>query len=148
MSVRMEETAEDSFAAMRARSRLGIAIAAIISIIATTIKSSISENPRSFDISAAPRAVMSHSVPVKRGACRGPTQLLTVSHRKNRDWRDAQEQSPGPLGGIVDSICHSEWQFARVRKHRRTASEVRKVLIEWVLVAPDWTTEKNIRRMI
>jgi hypothetical protein len=34
-----------SFAAMRARRKLGIAIAAIIKMIATTIKSSISENP-------------------------------------------------------------------------------------------------------
>src|SRR5579862_780338 len=43
--VRVELTAEDSLAAMRARNRFGIAIAAIIRIMATTIKSSINEKP-------------------------------------------------------------------------------------------------------
>jgi hypothetical protein len=43
--VRIMEALADSLADMRERSRLGIAIAAIISMIATTIKSSISENP-------------------------------------------------------------------------------------------------------
>ncbi len=40
--VRMEATADDSLAAMRARSKFGIAIAAMIRMIATTISSSIS----------------------------------------------------------------------------------------------------------
>jgi len=40
--------AEASFAAWRDFSRLGIAIAAMIPIIATTISNSISENPLSF----------------------------------------------------------------------------------------------------
>ena len=48
--VRIEATAEDSLAAMRERSKFGIAIAAIIKIIATTIKSSISEKPFCFFI--------------------------------------------------------------------------------------------------
>jgi hypothetical protein len=43
--VRTEATADDSFAAMRARNRLGMAIAAMIRIMATTINSSISEKP-------------------------------------------------------------------------------------------------------
>src|SRR6266567_6516040 len=43
--VRSELTADDSLAAIRARSRFGIAIAAIIRIIATTISSSINEKP-------------------------------------------------------------------------------------------------------
>lgn len=43
--VRSEATAEDSLAEMRARNRLGIAIAAIIRMMATTISSSIRENP-------------------------------------------------------------------------------------------------------
>src|SRR3954470_278886 len=46
--VRIELTAEDSLAAIRARSKLGIAMAAIIRIIATTINSSMSENPFCF----------------------------------------------------------------------------------------------------
>src|SRR5215469_753029 len=43
--VRIPLAADDSFAAIRARSRFGIAIAAMIKMIATTINSSISENP-------------------------------------------------------------------------------------------------------
>jgi hypothetical protein len=42
---RIALTAEDSLAAMRARNKLGIAIAAIIRMIATTINNSIRENP-------------------------------------------------------------------------------------------------------
>src|SRR5713226_9821319 len=43
--VRREPTAEDSFAAMRDRSKFGMAMAAIIRMIATTIRSSINEKP-------------------------------------------------------------------------------------------------------
>ena len=42
---RTELAAEDSLAAIFARIRFGIAIAAMIRIMATTIRSSISENP-------------------------------------------------------------------------------------------------------
>src|ERR1700685_1929189 len=48
--VRIEATADDSLAAMRARSRFGIAIAAMIRMMATTISSSISEKPFCFFI--------------------------------------------------------------------------------------------------
>src|SRR5258708_2418700 len=48
----MDPTAEDSLAEILARSRLGIAIAAMIRMIATTIKSSISENPFCFFMSS------------------------------------------------------------------------------------------------
>src|SRR6516162_306634 len=44
--VRMEATAEASLAAIRARKRLGMAIAAMMRMMATTISNSISENPR------------------------------------------------------------------------------------------------------
>src|ERR1700685_2555178 len=43
--VRIEPTADASLAAMRARSKFGIAIAAMIKMIATTISNSISEKP-------------------------------------------------------------------------------------------------------
>src|SRR5579863_8142089 len=43
--VRTDATADDSFAAILARSRFGMAIAAMIRIIATTINSSIKEKP-------------------------------------------------------------------------------------------------------
>ena len=46
--VRQELTAEASLAAIRARIKLGIAMAAIMRIIATTISSSMSENPSPF----------------------------------------------------------------------------------------------------
>ncbi len=45
LMLRMALTAEASLAAIRARSRLGMAIAAMIRMIATTISSSIRENP-------------------------------------------------------------------------------------------------------
>src|SRR5437870_13292671 len=45
---RNEPTAEASFAAIFERSKLGMAIAAMIKMIATTIRSSISENPFCF----------------------------------------------------------------------------------------------------
>src|SRR6476646_74599 len=44
--VRIPLTAADSLAAIRARNRLGMAMAARMRIIATTINSSISEKPR------------------------------------------------------------------------------------------------------
>src|SRR3954464_15325985 len=49
--VRIEPTADDSLAEMRARSRFGIAMAAMIRMIATTISNSISEKPFCFRIS-------------------------------------------------------------------------------------------------
>jgi hypothetical protein len=50
LSVRIEPTAEASLAAIRDRRRFGIAIAAMIRIIATTISNSISEKPFCFFI--------------------------------------------------------------------------------------------------
>jgi hypothetical protein len=44
-SVCKEATADDWFAATRDRRKLGMAMAAITRMIATTIKSSINENP-------------------------------------------------------------------------------------------------------
>jgi hypothetical protein len=46
--VRSEPTAEDSFAAIRDRRRFGIAMAAMIKMIATTISNSIREKPFCF----------------------------------------------------------------------------------------------------
>jgi hypothetical protein len=48
--VRIEPTADASLAAIRDRRRLGIAIAAMIRMIATTISNSISEKPFCFFI--------------------------------------------------------------------------------------------------
>jgi len=62
--VRKDAAAEDSLAAIRERNRFGTAIAAMIKMIATTIKSSISENPFSFlipslSISSVPSITLS-----------------------------------------------------------------------------------------
>src|SRR5437879_13659532 len=48
--VRSEATAEDSFAAILARSKFGMAMAAVSRRIATTISNSIREKPRCFFI--------------------------------------------------------------------------------------------------
>ena len=48
LMVRTEPTAEDSLAAMRERIKFGIAMAAMIRMIATTISNSISEKPFCF----------------------------------------------------------------------------------------------------
>src|SRR5215469_10954613 len=58
--VRSEETAEASLAAIFERSKLGMAIAAMIRIIATTISNSMREKPRSFFI-ASPREIAFYS---------------------------------------------------------------------------------------
>src|SRR5438105_3759519 len=49
--VRTDAAADDSLAAIRARNKFGIAIAAMIRMIATTISNSISEKPFCFRIS-------------------------------------------------------------------------------------------------
>src|ERR1700691_4911968 len=56
MIVCSEAAADESLAAIRARSRLGIAMAAMIRMMATTISSSISEKPFCFRISIFPQA--------------------------------------------------------------------------------------------
>src|SRR5262252_2983289 len=55
LMVRNEPTADDSLADIRARIRFGMAIAAMIRMMATTISSSISEKPFCFRISIFPR---------------------------------------------------------------------------------------------
>lgn len=49
--VRIDATEDDSFAAIRARNRFGMAIAAIIKMIATTMSNSMSEKPFCFCMS-------------------------------------------------------------------------------------------------
>src|SRR5258708_6620031 len=79
--VRIEPTAEASLAAIRERSRFGMAMAAMIRMIATTISNSISEKPFWFfftwllllnlDLNAELRG--SKKETVLRGAFDGPT---------------------------------------------------------------------------
>src|SRR4051812_31774015 len=56
--VRSEPTAELSLADLRALSRLGIAIAAMIRMIATTMSNSMSEKPFCFVMRPPPREVL------------------------------------------------------------------------------------------
>jgi hypothetical protein len=53
--VRTLEAAEDSFADIRELMKFGIAMAAMIKMIATTIRSSINENPLCFFLMGSPR---------------------------------------------------------------------------------------------
>src|SRR5438445_6392535 len=55
--VRSEPTADASFAAILERIKFGIAIAAMIKMIATTISNSIRENPFCFFIIRSPRSL-------------------------------------------------------------------------------------------
>src|SRR5579859_6581276 len=59
--VRTDPTADASLAAIRERSRFGIAIAAIIRMIATTISNSINEKPFCFLFIFSPRSLGSES---------------------------------------------------------------------------------------
>src|SRR6267143_2953282 len=75
---RNEPTAEASFAAIFERSKLGMAIAAMIKMIATTIKSSINEkpfclfrinSPSRFEVRTGIRSIRSASmIPILTGA--------------------------------------------------------------------------------
>src|ERR1700732_4685659 len=82
--VRSEAPAEESLAAIRARIRFGIAIAAMIRMMATTISSSISEKPFCFRISFFPSYLSSLDVWVTDDAVgmiialAGPKQIVTL----------------------------------------------------------------------
>jgi hypothetical protein len=72
--VRIEPTADASLAAIRDLSRFGIAIAAIIKIIATTINNSMSENPFCFVVRFLLNIVLSGCIPIlKQVETRFPT---------------------------------------------------------------------------
>src|SRR6267378_8510671 len=82
--LRSEAAADESLAAIRARIRFGIAIAAMIRMIATTISSSISEKPFCFRISFFPSYLSSLDVWVTDDAVgmiialAGPKQIVTL----------------------------------------------------------------------
>src|SRR5215467_2240037 len=80
----MDATADDSLAAMRARSKFGMAMAAMIRMIATTISSSISEKPFCFRISIFPSffseidLVTGDAVDLDVRSCRAKTVVTLV----------------------------------------------------------------------
>src|ERR1700722_5352836 len=67
---RTEPTAEASLAAMRARSKFGIAMAAMIKIIATTISNSINEKPFCFLFIVSPGSLSSEICVIHPGGVR------------------------------------------------------------------------------
>jgi hypothetical protein len=78
-TVRTPLTADDSLAAIRARSKFGIAMAAIIKMIATTISNSISEKPFCFRISVVSSSPigLDKSKPATDIALYGPQRKVT-----------------------------------------------------------------------
>src|SRR5215467_10680546 len=81
---RSEPTAEASSAEIRARKRLGMAIAAMIKMIATTIKSSISENPfcaRFLSVMSVPYRLLNFVYDFV-GICVGPCLPVTETTKR------------------------------------------------------------------
>src|SRR5437762_8279127 len=95
--VRREETAEDSLAAIFARSKLGMAMAAMIRMIATTISNSIREKPRCLFMVFGTRESTSISV-----LAAGTHQVVHARcHGKNRPYyRFHVLLPPGPSGEL------------------------------------------------
>src|SRR5271156_2186553 len=97
--VRSDATADASFAAIRARSRFGIAIAAMIKMIATTISNSISEKPFCFckcvlhPMGDPDLATMT----VTQFAFGGPTSPLGDQSKPSMQATDSKGNPLGPL---------------------------------------------------
>src|SRR5438874_558461 len=86
--VRSEATADDSFAEILARRRLGMAIAATIRMMATTISSSIKEKPR--------------SSPCLWFACPGFGVLLMVF---DRSWHCSKNKGGSETSSLVRGLA-------------------------------------------
>src|SRR4029078_4092215 len=84
--VRTELTADDSLAAIRARSRFGIAMAAMIRMIATTISNSISEKPFCFRISIFSPKVFVVVIGAVSTAYRNSRTLRAEAKSYQGDW--------------------------------------------------------------
>src|SRR5437667_11887897 len=106
--VRSEATAEDSFAAILARSKFGMAMAAMIRMIATTISKSIREKPRCFFIvfgtressSISPRGRRTHEVVHARGHGKNrPYYLLPCSATGSRRRASTRRRGGTPAHG-------------------------------------------------
>src|SRR6266568_2290459 len=112
--VRIEDSAEPSFAARREAKRLGIAMAAIMPIMATTINSSISENPsrrliccmvlilKKIDTQFGYKTIL--SLAIRKG--RGRESELCPRHVLVASWYLVAHRNPsGP-----DSRCVVGWR--------------------------------------
>jgi hypothetical protein len=132
-SVRSEPTAEASLAAMRERNRFGMAMAAMIKMMATTIKSSISENPFWRFIFAS--FLMKPAVMPSFSLVSTPLDMA----RTGRDSRwYATQFSPGFSRYLPPVLVVSgRSQLGRGPCVQRLAQEVRAfVLVPWDFHAP------------
>src|SRR5205807_9021241 len=112
--VRREETAEDSFAEILARSKLGMAMAAMIRMIATTISNSIREKPRCLFIVFGTRESTSISVltadaqETERARCQLPVSNVPVL---------LQSRALGALiGDRLIASCSPVWDGSRYKR--------------------------------
>src|SRR5437870_13537688 len=101
----MEDTADASLAAMRECKRLGIAMAAIISMIAITINNSISVNPR-----------IESLIPFPSGY-RDWHESLIPFPSGYRDWHQFHDDSNGPT-------VASDSRYSCCRKAVSRSSEI------------------------
>src|SRR5262249_18455968 len=125
--VRTEATADDSFAEIFARSRLGMAIAAMIRIIVTAISNSMREKPRCLFIpSPNENGLLCLVWSNKLGARRVPIGLTWLQTMRPRSGHDAKRDSPPkkkgrkklppcPKGGLGVS-CREPGQPEPLRK--------------------------------
>src|SRR5438270_6171127 len=103
--VRRLPTADDSFAEMRARSRFGIAMAAMIRMIATTISNSISEKPFCFFIMYI-----------------SPSQLLSCPRLVSVQCAYHAKNDASPKGAILKSLFLCD--LANVPVYVRNSTEL------------------------
>jgi len=103
-NVRIEAAAEDSFAAAFERSRFGIAIAAMIKMIATTISNSINEKPFCLHISVRPQLsnilMFALEPPLRIDYQRfavASVKLHVINELRRRRWFPKLERASGRL---------------------------------------------------
>src|SRR5690242_12582245 len=110
--VRSELTADDSLAAIRARSKFGIAMAAMIRMIATTISNSINEKPFCFRILVVPLLRFENSVKTKLA-------LLFALQRPESSLRtDISNMELGPLFSISQVAKVTQQAFASITRNQ------------------------------
>src|SRR5580704_6627937 len=119
--VRIDATADDSLAAMRARSRLGMAIAAIIRMIATTMSNSISENPFCFLIilrMPQDRNCEFRNGIVKTVACFVPNREVPIWNRDPRIWMFSVHPRFSTRGHVQEGKRGVDHVIKKIKEHR------------------------------
>jgi hypothetical protein len=106
LSVRSDPTADAWLAAIRDRSRFGIAIAAMMRMIATTINSSINEKPRVLLFISPPYTVCSS------------TAVRTQDIEQFSCHLGLQKISPQQIRILFSSACNFAWSAAFVTRKK------------------------------